>query len=85
MLLRMYTRWADAKGFKVETLDYLPGDEAGVKSVTLLIKGYNAYGYLKSEKVCTASCAFLHSTLPVAVIHRLYPATFSRKSRTTMP
>lgn len=50
MLLRMYTRWADKKGFKVETLDYLPGDEAGVKSVTLLIKGHNAYGYLKAEK-----------------------------------
>ncbi|MRG84765.1 peptide chain release factor 2 [Salinibacillus xinjiangensis] len=50
MLLRMYTRWAEGKGFKVETLDYLPGDEAGVKSVTLLIKGHNAYGYLKAEK-----------------------------------
>jgi peptide chain release factor 2 len=50
MLLRMYTRWAEEKGFKVETLDYLPGDEAGVKSVTLLIKGHNAYGYLRSEK-----------------------------------
>ncbi|WP_208590813.1 peptide chain release factor 2 [Gracilibacillus suaedae] len=50
MLLRLYTRWADAKGFKVETLDYLPGEEAGVKSVTLLIKGHNAYGYLKAEK-----------------------------------
>ena len=50
MLLRMYTRWAEHKGFKVETLDYLPGDEAGVKSVTLLIKGHNAYGYLKAEK-----------------------------------
>ncbi len=50
MLLRMYTRWAESKGFKVETLDYLPGDEAGVKSVTLLIKGHNAYGYLKAEK-----------------------------------
>jgi peptide chain release factor 2 len=50
MLLRMYTRWAEHRGFKVETLDYLPGDEAGVKSVTLLIKGYNAYGYLKAEK-----------------------------------
>jgi len=50
MLLRMYTRWAEKKGFKVETLDYLPGDEAGIKSVTLLIKGHNAYGYLKSEK-----------------------------------
>jgi len=50
MLLRMYTRWADSRDFKVETLDYLPGDEAGVKSVTLLIKGHNAYGYLKAEK-----------------------------------
>ncbi|MCT8140171.1 peptide chain release factor 2 [Anaerobacillus sp. CMMVII] len=50
MLLRMYTRWAERKGFKVETLDYLPGEEAGVKSVTLLIKGHNAYGYLKAEK-----------------------------------
>ncbi len=50
MLLRMYKRWADNKGFSVETLDYLAGDEAGVKSVTLLIKGHNAYGYLKAEK-----------------------------------
>ncbi|SDC58642.1 bacterial peptide chain release factor 2 (bRF-2) [Pelagirhabdus alkalitolerans] len=50
MLLRMYNRWAESKGFSVETLDYLPGDEAGVKSVTLLIKGHNAYGYLKAEK-----------------------------------
>ncbi|GGB55404.1 peptide chain release factor 2 [Lentibacillus populi] len=50
MLLRMYQRWAEDKDFKVETLNYLPGDEAGVKSVTLLIKGHNAYGYLKAEK-----------------------------------
>ncbi|WP_155891528.1 peptide chain release factor 2 [Heyndrickxia acidiproducens] len=50
MLLRMYTRWGEKKGFKVETLDYLPGEEAGVKSVTLLFKGHNAYGYLKAEK-----------------------------------
>ncbi len=50
MLLRMYTRWAEKSGFKVEVLDYLPGDEAGIKSVTLLIKGFNAYGYLKAEK-----------------------------------
>ncbi|WP_139209636.1 peptide chain release factor 2 [Paenibacillus sp. NFR01] len=50
MLLRMYTRWAEKRGFKVEMLDYLPGDEAGIKSVTLLIKGFNAYGYLKAEK-----------------------------------
>lgn len=50
MLLRMYTRWAEGHGYKVETLDYLPGEEAGVKSVSLLIKGHNAYGYLKAEK-----------------------------------
>lgn len=50
MLLRMYTRWAESRGFKVEVLDYLDGDEAGVKSVTLQISGENAYGYLKSEK-----------------------------------
>lgn len=50
MLLRMYQRFAEHQGFKVETLDYLPGDEAGIKSVTLLIKGHNAYGYLKAEK-----------------------------------
>lgn len=50
LLLRMYTRWAERNGFKVETLNYLPGDEAGVKSVTLLIKGHNAYGFLKAEK-----------------------------------
>ncbi|WP_120190971.1 peptide chain release factor 2 [Ammoniphilus oxalaticus] len=50
ILLRMYTRWAEDRGYKVESLDYLPGDEAGVKSVTLLIKGFNAYGYLKAEK-----------------------------------
>lgn len=49
-LLRMYQRWAEQKNYKVETLNYLPGDEAGVKSVTLLIKGHNAYGYLKAEK-----------------------------------
>ncbi len=50
MLLRMYTRWADKKGFKVTTLDYLDGEEAGVKSVTLKIEGEYAYGYLKTER-----------------------------------
>ncbi|MFD1427293.1 peptide chain release factor 2 [Kroppenstedtia sanguinis] len=50
ILLRMYTRWAEQRGYKVETLDFLPGEEAGVKSVTLLIKGHNAYGYLRAEK-----------------------------------
>jgi peptide chain release factor 2 len=50
MLLRMFVRWGERQGYSVETLDYLPGDEAGVKSVTLLIKGDKAYGYLKAEK-----------------------------------
>ncbi|MCM1326279.1 MAG: peptide chain release factor 2 [Lachnoclostridium sp.] len=50
MLYRMYTRWAERKGFDVTVLDYLDGDEAGIKSVTFQINGMNAYGYLKSEK-----------------------------------
>ena len=50
MLLRMYTRWCEKKGYALETIDYLPGDEAGVKSVTLKVKGEFAYGYLKAEK-----------------------------------
>ena len=50
MLYRMYTRWAERKGFTVEVLDYLDGDEAGIKSVTFEVHGENAYGYLKSEK-----------------------------------
>lgn len=50
MLMRMYTRWAEKRGFSTEILDYLEGEEAGVKSVTIQINGENAYGYLKSEK-----------------------------------
>jgi len=50
MLYRMYTRWAEKKGFGIEVLDYLDGEEAGVKSVTFQVNGLNAYGYLKSEK-----------------------------------
>ena len=49
MLTRMYRRWAEKKGFEVEVLDFLDGDEAGYKSMTLQINGLNAYGYLKSE------------------------------------
>lgn len=50
MLYRMYTRWAEKKGFSIEELDFLEGEEAGIKSVTFQINGENAYGYLKSEK-----------------------------------
>ena len=49
ILLRMYLRWAEAKGFKADILDLLPGDEAGTKSVTIMVKGKHAYGYLRSE------------------------------------
>ena len=50
MLYRMYTRWAEKKGFTVEVLDYLEGDVAGIKGVTFEVRGENAYGYLRSEK-----------------------------------
>ena len=49
MLFRMYNRWAERHGFKVTTLDYLDGDEAGLKSASIMVEGENAYGYLKSE------------------------------------
>ena len=49
MLYRMYNRWAEKVGFKVTTVDYLDGDEAGLKSATIMVEGLNAYGYLKSE------------------------------------
>ncbi|MBE6050410.1 MAG: peptide chain release factor 2 [Clostridium sp.] len=50
MLLRMYTRWCEKKGFKTKVIDLLEGDEAGIKSVTLSVEGEHAYGYLKAEK-----------------------------------
>ncbi len=50
MLYRMYGKWADKHGFTTEVIDYLDGDEAGIKSVTFEVRGINAYGYLKSEK-----------------------------------
>lgn len=50
MLLRMYLRWAERQGFKTETLDLMPGEEAGIKSATVLVSGDYAYGYLRAEK-----------------------------------
>ena len=49
LLFRMYTRWAEKHGYSTQTIDYLEGDEAGIKSVTIEISGDNAYGHLKSE------------------------------------
>ena len=49
MLYRMYTRWAERHGYSYKILDYLDGDEAGIKSASILIEGMNAYGFLKSE------------------------------------
>ena len=49
MLYRMYTRWATANGYEIKELDYLDGEEAGIKSVTAVISGSYAYGYLKGE------------------------------------
>ena len=51
MLFRMYTRWCEKKGFKYEVVDEQKGEEAGIKSVSMIIYGINAYGYLKNEKV----------------------------------
>ena len=50
MLLRMYSRWAEDRGYELEILDYLEGEEAGIKSATVLVKGPKAYGYLQAEK-----------------------------------
>ena len=56
MLLRMYTRWAEQKGWEVELVDLLPGDEAGVKSATLIVRGHGAYGYLQACLLYTSRC-----------------------------
>ncbi len=67
MLLRMYTRFGNAHGFKVEVLDYQAGDEAGIKSVTLSFEGPHAYGLLKSEMGYTVWFGSLHLT-PLNVV-----------------
>ena len=56
MLLRMYTRWAEQHGYKVEYLEETSGEEAGIKSATILVKGENAYGWLKTESVVLTCC-----------------------------
>ena len=85
MLYRVYTRWAERKGFTLEELDFLEGEEAGVKSVTFQVNGVNAYGYLKSEKACTVWCVFLRSMRQENVRPPLCPVmscrTLTRRSR----
>ena len=63
MLLRMYTRYGNAKGFKVEVLDYQAGDEAGIKSVTLSLKGLMPMAFSSQKWVFTVWCEFHHLTL----------------------
>ncbi len=81
MLYRMYTRWAERKGFAIEVLDYLDGDEAGIKSVTFQVNGLNAYGYLKSEREYTVWCVFPLSMLRENVRLPLYRWMLCRISR----
>ena len=71
MLYRMYARWAEQHGYELEILDYLDGDEAGIKSVSFRISGENAYGYLKSEAGVHRLVRFLHLILPAGDIHPL--------------
>jgi len=70
MLYRMYTRWAERKGFTIEVLDYLDGDEAGIKSVTFQVNGLNAYGYRR--RGYTVWCVSLLSMPRASVRHPLY-------------
>ena len=78
MLLRMYTRWAEDHEYDVQVLDLLPGDEAGIKSATLLISGPNAYGYLKAEKgvhrlvrISPFDASGRRHTLPSSMLHEI--------------
>ncbi len=84
MLYRMFCRWAEKKGFQTEVLDYLDGDEAGIKSVTIQINGVNAFGYLKSEKGFTVWYVFLRLMRLESVRLPLYPAMSCRILKRTL-
>ena len=70
ILLRMYLRWAERMGFRSDILDILPGDEAGTKSVTILIKGRYAYGYCAPNSASTGWCGSRRLTPAVAATPR---------------
>ena len=84
MLYRMYTRWAERHGFTYKIMDYLEGDEAGLKSADILIEGTNAYGFLKGENASTVWFACLPLTPTPAVRPPLPPLRLSPRSM-TMP
>ena len=90
MLYRMYNMWADRHGYTVKLMDYLDGDEAGIKSATIMIEGENAYGFLKASTASTALCASRRLTRPAAATPRsprsrscLKSATITRSSCAT--
>lgn len=78
MLLRMYSRWAEAHKYKVEYVEETEGDVAGLKSATVKISGHNAYGWLNPKPACTGWCAFRRSTAPAAAIPALLPSACIR-------
>ena len=78
MLFRMYTRWAEKHGFATTVLDYLDGEEAGIKSVTVEIAGENAYGYMKVRKAFIVWCVFHRLMQQASGRHLLHPAMSCR-------
>ena len=81
MLYRMFTRWAESHGYSIEVLDYLDGDVAGIKSVTIQINGENAYGRLRSEHGVHRLVRISPSMPRASARLRLSPATSCRSSR----
>ena len=71
MLYRMYSRWAEKHGFSTEVLDFLDGDEAGIKAITLQINGENAYGYLKCEKGIHRLVRILHPVMLFRILKKM--------------
>jgi peptide chain release factor 2 len=83
MLFRMYLRWAEKHEFGTDIIDYTPGEEAGIKSATVLIQGELVYGLLKGERGIHRLCASLRSTRTSAGTLRLRPSISSPKSQRT--